>query len=265
MSKSSTGTMSFNRVALAVALAFAGPAVAQQSGEQNLPEVKVTGTGEGLQPKSASTLGPLGTTPLLDTPFSVNVIPQEMLRNENPTRLTEALRYVPGVLNSQPGGSYYDQVMVRGFDLSQLTNYRKNDLPMVIRGDTAFENIERLELYKGPSAMFYGFNSPGGVINYGTKRAPASGFLAGVQANVNGFGGWGVAGDVGGRFGADGRLGYRVNLGYEDIQNHIKGFDGRRDVEAIALDWRAGSGTLVQLDYDQQYKRTKIQPGIGML
>jgi iron complex outermembrane recepter protein len=233
--------------------------------DQQLPEVKVSAAAEtGLQPKSA-TLGPLGNVPLLDAPYSVSVIPQEMIRNENPTRLTEALRYVPGVVNNQPGGSYYDQVMVRGFDTSQLSNYRKNDLPMVIRGDTAFENVERLELYKGPSAMFYGFNSPGGVINYVAKRPPPSGFLAGLQASGNEFGGWGVAGDVGGRFGAGGQFGYRVNLGYEDIRNHVRDFDGSRDVESVALDWRAGRDTVVQLDFDRQYKRTRIQPGVGVL
>ena len=234
-------------------------------GEQQLGEVKVVGAGErGLQPKNTSTLGPLGTLPLLDAPYSVSVIPQELIRNENPTRLTEALRYVPGIVNSQPGGSYYDQVMIRGFETNFTTNYRKNNLPLVIRGDTAFENIEQLELYKGPSAMFYGFNAPGGVINYVTKRPPASGIVAGVNTGVNEFGGWRIAGDVGGRFGANNEFGYRVNLGYEDIRNHIHDFKGRRDIESIALDWRIGSDTLLQFDYDQQYKRTHIQPGIGV-
>lgn len=234
--------------------------------DQSLPEVKVVSTGEiGLQPRKTSTLGPLSTLPLLDAPYSVNVIPPEMLRNENPTRLTEALRYVPGVVNNQPGGSYYDQVMVRGFDLSNLSNYRKNSLPLIIRGDTGFENIEQLELYKGPSAMFYGFSSPGGVINYITKRPPESGFLAGVQAGLNQYGGWRASGDVGGRFGPAGELGYRANLGYEDLANHIDGFKGRRDIESIAVDWRMADRTLLQFDFDRQYKRTHIQPGIGAL
>lgn len=232
-------------------------------GEQQMPEVRVLGTGEaGLQAKTTSTLGPLGATALLDTPYSVSVITQEMIRNENPTKLTEALRYVPGVINSQPGGSYYDQVMVRGFDVSAFSNYRKNNMPLLIRGDTAFENIERLELYKGPSAMFYGFSTPGGVINYITKRPPATGTVAGVQMGVNEFGGSRVAVDVGGRLGEDGAVGLRVNAGYEDIKNHIHDFSGRRDVESLALDWRISRDTLLQFDYDQQYKRTHIQPGV---
>ncbi|MBX3664422.1 MAG: TonB-dependent receptor [Burkholderiales bacterium] len=237
--------------------------VPEPAAEQRLPEVRVVGAGEtGLQAKTTSTLGPLGSTALLDTPYSVSVITQELIRNENPTRLTEALRYVPGVVNSQPGGSYYDQVIVRGYDVSAFSNYRKNNLPLLIRGDTAFENIERLELYKGPSAMFYGFNSPGGVINYITKRPPASGRIVSVQAGMNGFGGSRAAVDVGGRIGAEGQLGLRVNAGYEHIANHIRDFSGRRDVESLALDWRIGSDTLLQFDYDQQYKRTHIQPGI---
>lgn len=240
-------------------------APAASAGDGSLPVVTVVGVADrGLQPRTASTLGPLGTLSVLDAPYSVDVITQDMIRNENPTRLTEALRYVPGVINNQPGGSYYDQVMVRGLDLSQLSNYRKNNMPLVIRGDTAFENIERLELYKGPSAMFYGFSSPGGVINYVTKRPPASGFLAGGQLQANGFGGWGASADVGGRFGQDGQFGYRVNLGYEDIANHIRDFNGRRDVQSIALDWRASAATRVEFDYEQQYKRTQIQPGIGV-
>jgi iron complex outermembrane receptor protein len=232
--------------------------------EQQLPEVKVTGSAHsGLQPKTTSTVGPLGSLPLLDVPYTVTVVPQELIRNENPTRLTEALRYVPGIVNNQPGGSYYDQVFIRGFDTNFTSNYRKNNLPLVVRGDTAFENIEQLEIYKGPSAMFYGFSAPGGVINYVTKRPPPSGFLAGIQAGVNEYGGWRASGDVGGRFGVNGDIGYRVNLGYEGIRNHIDGFEGRRDIESVAFDWKIGGRTLLQLDYDQQYKRTHIQPGIG--
>src|SRR5207302_907546 len=71
---------------------------------------------------TAGTVGYLGTqtstatktnTPLINVPQSVTVLTKEFIRDQNFQSLTEALRYVPGVIPHQGEGNR-DQVIIRG-------------------------------------------------------------------------------------------------------------------------------------------------------
>ena len=105
---------------------------------------------------------------VLDTPQSINVVPAEILRNENVSSLQEALKNVPGVtLNAGEGGSHGDDVNLRGFPAS-------DDFFLDGLRDTGFYtrdafDVESLEIYKGPASTLFGRGSTGGVINQVSK------------------------------------------------------------------------------------------------
>jgi iron complex outermembrane receptor protein len=52
----------------------------------------------------AANLGPLGNRPILDTPASVTVVPEDLLVNQHAATVNQALGYLPSVvLNDQQG------------------------------------------------------------------------------------------------------------------------------------------------------------------
>jgi iron complex outermembrane receptor protein len=101
-------------------------------------------------------------TPLIDLPQSVNIINQEFLNDAAPGELYDVLRYVSGVsIESNVG----DSVMVRGYTVrTQYTDGIDDNQYQSQLGAEPF-NFQRLEVLKGPSAIIYGEQSVGGVLN----------------------------------------------------------------------------------------------------
>ena len=115
---------------------------------------------------------PKYSEPILDTPQTVAVIPQQLLEQQNATSLREALRNTPGITMSIGEGSsgtvsFGDNVFIRGFNV-------RNDIyidgardPGEISRDTF--NVEAVEVAKGPTSVTGGRGSTGGSINMVTK------------------------------------------------------------------------------------------------
>ncbi|MBF7695390.1 TonB-dependent receptor [Acinetobacter rathckeae] len=108
-----------------------------------------------------------GTLQLKDVPQTVNVIPQEILKEQAVTSVQGALQNVPGV-GFSTGDGQRDQVSIRGFNSvydSYVDGFR--DDAMYYRD---LSNTERIEVVKGPASVLYGRGSAGGLINRVTKR-----------------------------------------------------------------------------------------------
>ncbi len=83
-------------------------AATDDDGDENLPEVQVTGVRSLLRDK-------LGDT-ALNTPQSATVVSSELIASQGATRLEDALRNVPGItLNAGEGAARGDTVNIRGF------------------------------------------------------------------------------------------------------------------------------------------------------
>ena len=154
---------------LALALcALALPAVAQTRVEQQLPEVKVQASGEAApySPPTATSATKI-EAPLRDIPQTVNVVPQELLRDQGARSMQDVMRNVPGVGLSH-GDGQRDQVTIRGFSAiaDQFIDGMRDDA-LYFRD---LSNIDRVEVLKGPAAVLYGRGSSGGLINRITKK-----------------------------------------------------------------------------------------------
>src|SRR5882757_1208101 len=81
-------------------------------------EVKVTAQelDDGYKTEKASS--PKITAPLLDTPKSVTVIPNQVIKESNSTTLVEALRTTPGITFAagEGGTPAGDRPFIRGYD-----------------------------------------------------------------------------------------------------------------------------------------------------
>jgi len=165
--------------------------------------------------------------PLDESPSAMTVIDAEMIRATGFRKLSEIFRLVPGMyVGSQNGHgtfvSYHGttdnyarrmQVLVDGLSvyLPPFSSVTWDNIPVLL------ENIERIEVVRGPSAASHGANSTQGVINIITREP---GILAPDQVTVA-QGGNGVS-DLSAMFGMnssvmDQRLsiGYRADQGYD--------------------------------------------------
>ena len=149
---------------------------------------------------------------------SVTVITAEELANNRVTTVLEALRAVPGLDVVQSGGpgritsvfirghnSEHTRVMLDGVRLNSSTG-GGYDL-----GNIAVNNIERIEIVRGPQSALYGSDAIAGVVNIITKRG-REGIHGSVEgaAGTKGYRSGGLSLSGGNEFG-DFSIGYTGN------------------------------------------------------
>ena len=119
------------------------------------------------------------TAPLVDTPRSVTVIPQQVLQDTAATSLQDALRTVPGITfgAGEGGNPQGDRPFIRGFD-AQGDMYLDGVRDAGGQTREIFD-VESIEVSKGPNSSFGGRGSAGGSINMVSKTPKLGDFLNG--------------------------------------------------------------------------------------
>ena len=216
---------------------------------------------EGYQARQASVTG-LQAAPLLDTPASVSVFSEQLLQDRQVRKLSEVLQSDASVGDSYAPIGYYENVNVRGFELSAANSYKINGQTIAGEQNVALENKQQVELLKGLSGLQSGVSEPGGLINYVTKRPED---VRSVSVSSNEQGERYIATDLGGWFGSERQFGLRANLAHEDIRSYVDHADGRRDFASLAFDWQISPDATLQLDADYQQREQRSVPGYQLL
>jgi catecholate siderophore receptor len=116
------------------------------------------------------------TEPLIDTPQSISVVPQFVMKDEGVSTLRDTLRNVPGIsLAAGEAGAQGDNLTIRGFTARNdifLDGIR--DFGSYYRDAFNYEQVEALE---GPSGVQFGRGATGGVINQESKVPQMHEFL----------------------------------------------------------------------------------------
>lgn len=166
---------SFNSLALFTGLCLgASPATgiaAEKSVKNSEETLVVEATPPSLYSPGASA-DPKFNKPLVDTTRTITVIPEQVIKDQGVTNLTDALKNVPGV------GAFYagengssttgDAIYMRGVDTSNSIYVDGiRDIGSVTR-DTF--NTQQVEVIKGPAGTDYGRSAPSGSINMISKQ-----------------------------------------------------------------------------------------------
>ena len=185
------------------------PGIAQVGAEDDAIQLVVTGE-EGSRYFEPNTATATRTdTPLRDIPQSIQVIPREVLEDQQVITLGDALRNVSGVVRGERifNGEFFT---IRGFSGATILRdgFRLNDGGRV--GFSELSNLESVEVLKGPAAILTGSVQPGGVINLVSEQPLAEpryefGLRVGNQALIE------PSLDLTGPITEDGRLRYRIN------------------------------------------------------
>ena len=178
--------------------------------------------------------------PLTEAPSSVTVIDRAMIEASGVIEIADVLRLVPGMQVSYPSGNQFAvtshgfanqfpkkmQVLVDGRSVYQ-PSYA--DIDWLFIGVT-LEDIDRIEVVRGPNSPLYGANAVQGVINIITnqpyqQKGTHIGFTGGSLATRN---------SIIRHSGTAGNMDYRVTATYEDADGLPGDIDSTNDGRGIA-------------------------------
>ncbi|PIL87187.1 TonB-dependent siderophore receptor, partial [Acinetobacter baumannii] len=193
-------------------------------------------------------------------PASITTITSERIADQHAKTLTDVIKNDSSLGDGYAAIGYYPNFVARGFALDLGSSYLING--HTIRGEqnVALENKEQVEILKGISAIQSGMSTPGGVVNYVTKR-PAD--VKNITVDANSEGGYTLATDVGGF--VNNSFGYRINLAHESIHPNVDHANGKREFGSVALDWKISERSKLLFDIEAQHQSQRSVPGYQLL
>ena len=184
---------------------------------------------------------------LLDLSQSVKVINRAFIDDLNPTLVVDTLKYVGG---GQAGNINFadDRFTMRGFNSPADIGDFVDGFRAKIDSNTDTAILERLEIIKGPSAIFVANGPVGGVINKVTK-SPTSYRFATIKVQTGGFDADRAEIDVGGPVTEDQRLLYRLVLAGQYTEGYYDHTYANRLIVAPSLTYVFNEHSRITLKY----------------
>jgi iron complex outermembrane recepter protein len=222
------------------------PPVAQAS--ESEIEINVTGLRNQRGYKLPNAASATGTnTPILETPFSVQAIPKDLIRDRQSRDVKDALSNVSGVVyNGNVQGRSGNTFSIRGFSGVATLRDGFRQFGAGQGGTQPFSeiaNLEQVEVLKGPASILYGAIEPGGLINLISKKPLSKPFYE-VEVNGGSRGLISPRFDVSGPLTADGKILYRVNGLYQSIDSVVKSTQpDQKTFIAPTIAWKVGDKT----------------------
>ena len=208
--------------------------------------------------------------PLMDAPTSITVIDRALIAASGYHNLSDLFRLVPGMYVGQATGWFHNvsrtlvepysrrmQVLVdgRSIYLTSFGGVRWDAIPL------ALDDVERIEVVRGPNAASFGANAFTGVINIITRhpddvRGRLLHAIVGDHGHREAWFRWAGGGEDAGA--------HRVTVGRREDGGLVNLFDDERsNLFSYRGDFRLahGAGLSVQLGY-LQGSRSTGEPGV---
>lgn len=216
---------------------------------------------EGLYAAQSRASGTkLGTT-LMETPRSISIVSQEQLKTQAPKSIEQALSYTAGVSTEVTSADVrMTGAIIRGF--SDGSSYYKDGLRQFAAGtygswNDEIDELESIEVIKGPASVLFGQGRPGGVVNVVSKR-PEADHVNNVGVSYGRYHRAQLTADLGGALDEAGDVLYRLNLKGRDSDGRTVGARDDRISVAPSLRWRLSGQT--QLTVLGSYSRERGTP-----
>jgi len=141
-----------------------------------------TSSSRSGSPATETTVVSVSARPLPEAtiPASVTVLTRDFIEDSHATNAAELLREAPFLQFSQTGGlGSLSTASIRGgkpnFTLVMIDGIPVNDITNILGGSfdlstLAIDNLERVEIIRGPLSSIYGSDAIGGVINFISRR-----------------------------------------------------------------------------------------------
>ncbi|PVZ20619.1 MULTISPECIES: TonB-dependent siderophore receptor [unclassified Pseudomonas] len=211
----------------------------------------------GGQVARGGQMGVLGNQDVHDVPFTLNSYTAKLIEDQQAEDVGDVLANDPSVRQAFGYGNQSQLFVIRGLPLAG-DDIAYNGLYGVLpRQILSTDAIERVEVFKGPSAFLNGASPTGtglgGNVNLQPKRAGDTPTRRYTQ-DISTDGRIGEHLDLGQRFGEDNRFGARLNLSQREGETAIDDQDQRTKLFVAGLDYR-GDGVRLSTDFGYQKQR----------
>ncbi|WP_349742269.1 TonB-dependent siderophore receptor [Roseateles cavernae] len=244
---------------LATALLCSTLAHAQQASEA-LPAVSVSG-------RSADTpvsIGGFGDTPIAKLPIQATLLGSERLLDLGLSSLAGITALDASIGDAYNSQGYVSYLKIRGFDLDNRFNYRRDGLPINAETALSLANKSSIEVLKGSSGIQAGTSAPGGLVNLVVKR-PTAAPLSSLLLSVSERGTVEAGVDLSRRFGEAQVFGLRLNASAAELRPQLRDAKGERRAVALAGDWRLAPDTLLEAEFEWNRQSQPSQAGFSLL
>ncbi len=203
------------------------------------------------------------TDQYLDIPQSMSVVTQDLMREQAAFNLRDSLRNVTGISlqAGEGGGGQGDNLSLRGFPAR--TDIFLDGVRDVGQYNRDVFNLEAVDVLKGPSAVYFGRGSTGGIINQVSKTPQAERFYDFTISGGNGPLGRGT-GDFNQPLGHDMAVRLNVLAMYNEPVRRDEVNMLRWGV-APAFAWGVGTPTLVTASYYYYHENNLPDRGIPIV
>jgi iron complex outermembrane receptor protein len=251
--------MANHRISLSTLAGAAALLASSLASAQTLPQVSVTGKATEAVPSLSGFSDPPARLPMQALSLSA-----ERLGELGISQLSGITKLDASVSDAYNAVGYWSQLKIRGFDLDNRFNLRRDGLP--ITGETALSLVNKsgIEVLKGSSGMQAGTSSPAGIVNFVVKRPLAEDGTTLMLEAIQG-GSVQASVDHSQRFGANREFGVRVNLAAAHLDPTLRDSQGRSHTAALATDWRISSDTLVEAEVEFNRQSQPSQQGFSLL
>ncbi|MBL8275905.1 MAG: TonB-dependent siderophore receptor [Pelomonas sp.] len=233
--------------------------IAQLASAQTLPAVSVSGKSTEAAPGLAGFSDPPAKLPLQAVSLSA-----ERLADLGITQLSGITRLDASVSDSYNATGYWSTLNVRGFELDNRFNLRRDGLPISGQTSLSLANKAAVEVLKGSAGMQAGTSAPAGLVNFVVKRPLADDATTFVLGAIQG-GTVEASVDHSQRFGANREFGLRLNAAASHLEPQLRSSNGNAHTVALATDWRVQPGTLVEAEVEVNHQSQPSQQGFSLL
>jgi len=205
-------------------------------------------------------IGPLGTTPLLDTPYSIGVLPEDLIENSQAINFKDVSKYLPLVAFQEQQGPDILRPQTRGMQGGNFQNTKLDGMTMFITVAMAMEQFQQIEVVNGLSASLYGPANPSGMFNFISKR-PTDYDLRELTASYVSDSIGTVKADLGGPIDNSGIFSFRLNALYGSGEGYVDDSHQHRALGDLGIDVRPWQDGVLELNYSEYSLTNRGFPG----
>ncbi|KEK30006.1 TonB-dependent siderophore receptor [Shewanella xiamenensis] len=256
----------YSVVGLAVGSALmAMPVMAEAPNDANIERINVTGRTFNDYKVGSASGAMRGDIDLMDTPQSVNVIPDFVTDEQLATNLAEVLVNDSSVT---AGTTRWNRQVfsIRGFELDSGNGYLINGHQQWSHYVQPIETLQQVEVLKGPSSMLYGQSGPGGLVNMVTKK-PTYDSMLDLGFDTDGYGSTRAQLDAGGSLNDSQSIRYRGVLVKQDTKYWREYSTTNENQERdrwlgyLNLEFDISDDVLLSVKYDHTQDKAGIDAG----
>ena len=183
---------------------------------------------------------------LAEIPRSVVVINDEIASEQNAGSLSDVVHNISNVSEDNNYGGTRDQFSIRGFNANVYEDGAR--VYGVAQDKAVMEDIQYVEVIKGPESVLYGNMNPGGLINIISKK-PSSNQATDIELNLDEHGQQRLSIDSTGALNKDKTVLYRIVGVTDDSDGWRDDSDSTQTFIAPTITWFASEDTEVTLFY----------------